>query len=188
MEAARLEAALWCNDWQPPLHPLPPCSHGKLPRPARVGARRGVRRGQVPVPDPRPARARHQLGKRQPSSGHQRWEVGAEQLSGAAELWQGPQRLFLSPRYTLLPTGVLQITGVRLEDAGRFCCVAHNSAGVKHSAEAVLTVSGPSISTLLQTNSSWNLFHDSLLFCHQFILLLSSDNIPKIFQPYCLSD
>lgn len=49
----------------------PPRSHGRLPRPARVGARRGVWRGQVPVPDPRSARARHQLGKRQPSSGHQ---------------------------------------------------------------------------------------------------------------------
>ncbi|XP_026793262.3 immunoglobulin superfamily DCC subclass member 3 [Pangasianodon hypophthalmus] len=45
-------------------------------------------------------------------------------------------------RYTLLPTGVLQITGVRPEDGGVFCCVAHNSAGVKHSAGARLTVSG----------------------------------------------
>ncbi|KAG7468010.1 hypothetical protein MATL_G00138260 [Megalops atlanticus] len=45
-------------------------------------------------------------------------------------------------RYTLLPTGVLQITGLRAEDSGVFCCVAHNSAGVKHSAEASLTVSG----------------------------------------------
>ncbi|KAM9408422.1 immunoglobulin superfamily DCC subclass member 3 [Pholidichthys leucotaenia] len=45
-------------------------------------------------------------------------------------------------RYTLLPTGVLQITGVREEDSGKFCCVAHNSAGVKHSAEALLTISG----------------------------------------------
>ncbi|XP_020794639.1 immunoglobulin superfamily DCC subclass member 3 [Boleophthalmus pectinirostris] len=44
-------------------------------------------------------------------------------------------------RYTLLPTGVLQITGVRGEDRGRFCCVAHNSAGVKHSTEALLTIS-----------------------------------------------
>uniref|UniRef100_A0A8C6P2V4 Immunoglobulin superfamily DCC subclass member 3 n=1 Tax=Nothobranchius furzeri TaxID=105023 RepID=A0A8C6P2V4_NOTFU len=44
-------------------------------------------------------------------------------------------------RYTLLPTGVLQITGVREEDSGKFCCVAHNSAAVKHSAEALLTVS-----------------------------------------------
>ncbi|KAK7913212.1 hypothetical protein WMY93_013423 [Mugilogobius chulae] len=44
-------------------------------------------------------------------------------------------------RYTLLPTGVLQITGVREEDRGRFCCVAHNSAGVKHSTEALLTIS-----------------------------------------------
>lgn len=49
---------------------------------------------------------------------------------------------FSSFRYTLLPTGVLQITGVREEDSGKFCCVAHNSAGVKHSAEALLTVSG----------------------------------------------
>ncbi|XP_053722747.1 immunoglobulin superfamily DCC subclass member 3 isoform X2 [Synchiropus splendidus] len=45
-------------------------------------------------------------------------------------------------RYTLLPTGVLQITAVREEDSGKFCCVAHNSAGVKHSTEAILTVSG----------------------------------------------
>ncbi|KAI5626152.1 immunoglobulin superfamily DCC subclass member 3 [Silurus asotus] len=45
-------------------------------------------------------------------------------------------------RYTLLPTGVLQITGVRPEDGGVFCCVAHNSAGVKHSTGARLTVSG----------------------------------------------
>lgn len=50
--------------------------------------------------------------------------------------------IFLSYRYTLLPTGVLQITGLREEDGGKYCCVAHNSAGVKHSAEALLTVSG----------------------------------------------
>lgn len=49
---------------------------------------------------------------------------------------------FLSRRFTLLPTGVLQITGVREEDSGGFCCVAHNSAGVKYSTEALLTVSG----------------------------------------------
>ncbi|XP_046898476.1 immunoglobulin superfamily DCC subclass member 3 [Hypomesus transpacificus] len=45
-------------------------------------------------------------------------------------------------RYTLLPTGVLQITGVQQGDSGVFCCVAHNSAGVKHSNGARLTVSG----------------------------------------------
>ncbi|XP_016093022.1 immunoglobulin superfamily DCC subclass member 3-like [Sinocyclocheilus grahami] len=45
-------------------------------------------------------------------------------------------------RFTLLPTGVLQITGVCPEDSGMYCCVAHNSAGVKHSAGAQLTVSG----------------------------------------------
>ncbi|MBN3311631.1 IGDC4 protein, partial [Atractosteus spatula] len=45
-------------------------------------------------------------------------------------------------RYTLLPTGVLQITGVRPEDSGIFRCVAENTAGVKRSAGASLTVSG----------------------------------------------
>lgn len=55
-------------------------------------------------------------------------------------LWAGLCRSLC--RYTLLPTGVLQITGVRPEDGGVFCCVAHNSAGVKHSAGAQLTVSG----------------------------------------------
>lgn len=52
-------------------------------------------------------------------------------------------------RFTLLPTGVLQITGVRPEDSGVYCCVAHNSAGVKHSAGAQLTVSGLSYISLL---------------------------------------
>ncbi|XP_041083010.1 immunoglobulin superfamily DCC subclass member 3-like [Polyodon spathula] len=45
-------------------------------------------------------------------------------------------------RYTLLPTGVLQITGVRAEDSGIFRCVAANIASVKRSLEARLTVSG----------------------------------------------
>ncbi|MGH0140884.1 UNVERIFIED_CONTAM: hypothetical protein FKN15_049138 [Acipenser sinensis] len=45
-------------------------------------------------------------------------------------------------RYTLLPTGVLQITGVRAEDSGIFRCVATNIASVKRSLEARLTVSG----------------------------------------------
>ncbi|XP_029431086.1 immunoglobulin superfamily DCC subclass member 3 [Rhinatrema bivittatum] len=45
-------------------------------------------------------------------------------------------------RYTLLPTGVLQITGLRGEDAGLYRCVATNLASVKFSPEARLTVSG----------------------------------------------
>ncbi|XP_053127653.1 immunoglobulin superfamily DCC subclass member 3 isoform X2 [Hemicordylus capensis] len=45
-------------------------------------------------------------------------------------------------RYTLLPKGVLQITGLRAEDAGIFHCVATNIASVKNSREARLTVSG----------------------------------------------
>ncbi|XP_053220662.1 immunoglobulin superfamily DCC subclass member 3 isoform X1 [Podarcis raffonei] len=45
-------------------------------------------------------------------------------------------------RYTLLPKGVLQITGLRAEDTGIFHCVATNIANVKFSRGARLTVSG----------------------------------------------
>ncbi|KAG8440763.1 hypothetical protein GDO86_006486 [Hymenochirus boettgeri] len=47
-----------------------------------------------------------------------------------------------NPRYTLLPTGVLQITALRTEDAGIYQCVARNAAGVKHSPSATLMVTG----------------------------------------------
>ncbi|XP_077323843.1 immunoglobulin superfamily DCC subclass member 3-like [Lithobates pipiens] len=47
------------------------------------------------------------------------------------------------PRYTLLPTGVLQITALQGEDGGTFRCVAKNAAGNKYSPEAMLTVTGP---------------------------------------------
>ncbi|XP_078539592.1 immunoglobulin superfamily DCC subclass member 3 [Lissotriton helveticus] len=45
-------------------------------------------------------------------------------------------------RYTLLPTGVLQITSLRAQDSGMFRCVATNIANVKYSPEARLVVSG----------------------------------------------
>lgn len=45
-------------------------------------------------------------------------------------------------RYTLLPKGVLQITGLRAEDSGVFYCVASNIASVRVSHGARLTVSG----------------------------------------------
>ncbi|XP_042200048.1 LOW QUALITY PROTEIN: immunoglobulin superfamily DCC subclass member 3 [Callorhinchus milii] len=45
-------------------------------------------------------------------------------------------------RFTLLPTGVLQITGVREEDSAVYQCVAANSASTKYSDEASLAVSG----------------------------------------------
>lgn len=57
------------------------CSHGRLPRPTRVGACWAVWCGEIPVPDPWSARARHQLGKRQPSCGHQGWEVGPNHIT-----------------------------------------------------------------------------------------------------------
>lgn len=102
-----------------------------------------------------------------------------------------PHRVSVSRRYTLLPTGVLQITGVRLEDSGRFCCVAHNSAGVKHSAEAVLTVSGPRHFYPHAPNKfikeSGFCSATSAFFCYLQLCYIVIFNIAKIFQPYCLS-
>lgn len=183
--AARLQAAPPRNDWQTP-HFL--CSHGKLPRPARVGARRGVRRGPVPVPDPRTARARHQLGKRQPSSGHQRWEVGADQLARGDWRSDGSSPGSLSLVGTLFcPPVFCRLQGCVWRTAGGSAAwpttaQEWNTARRRSSRFQVHTLQ-PS----LTTNSSWNLSHSRPLFCHKCILLLSSDNIPKIFQAYCLS-
>ncbi|XP_059921495.1 immunoglobulin superfamily DCC subclass member 3-like isoform X1 [Gadus macrocephalus] len=43
-------------------------------------------------------------------------------------------------RYTLLPHGVLQISGLRRGDGGSFRCVATNIANIRYSREALLTV------------------------------------------------
>lgn len=45
-------------------------------------------------------------------------------------------------RFTLLPTGVLQITQVGEADSGIYHCVAANTANTRHSQEASLTVQG----------------------------------------------
>lgn len=45
-------------------------------------------------------------------------------------------------RYTLLPMGILQVTGVRKADAGVFRCVATNIANTRYSHEATLNVTG----------------------------------------------
>ncbi|XP_015235332.1 PREDICTED: immunoglobulin superfamily DCC subclass member 3 isoform X1 [Cyprinodon variegatus] len=45
-------------------------------------------------------------------------------------------------RYTLLPMGILQITGVRRTDSGIFRCVASNIANTRYSHEATLNVTG----------------------------------------------
>ncbi|XP_029976001.1 immunoglobulin superfamily DCC subclass member 3-like [Salarias fasciatus] len=45
-------------------------------------------------------------------------------------------------RYTLLPMGVLQVTGVRQADAGVFRCVATNMANTRYSHEATLNITG----------------------------------------------
>ncbi|KAM6900043.1 immunoglobulin superfamily DCC subclass member 3-like [Xenentodon cancila] len=45
-------------------------------------------------------------------------------------------------RYTLLPMGILQVTGLRKVDAGVFRCVASNIANTRYSNEAMLNVTG----------------------------------------------
>ncbi|XP_035286514.1 immunoglobulin superfamily DCC subclass member 3, partial [Anguilla anguilla] len=45
-------------------------------------------------------------------------------------------------RYTLLPAGILQITGVKRNDAGLYRCMASNIANVRYSHEAQLNVTG----------------------------------------------
>ncbi|KAL0166274.1 hypothetical protein M9458_038118, partial [Cirrhinus mrigala] len=43
-------------------------------------------------------------------------------------------------RYTLLPMGILQITGVKKSDAGVYRCVATNTANTRYSHDAYLNV------------------------------------------------
>ncbi|XP_077600148.1 immunoglobulin superfamily DCC subclass member 3 [Stigmatopora nigra] len=48
----------------------------------------------------------------------------------------------IDSRYTLLPMGILQVTGVRQADVGVFRCVANNIANTRYSHEAILNVTG----------------------------------------------
>ncbi|XP_008329778.1 immunoglobulin superfamily DCC subclass member 3 [Cynoglossus semilaevis] len=69
------------------------------------------------------------------------------QINGIPEAnitWERDRRLLNTTdiRYTLLPMGVLQVTGVKQSDAGIFRCVASNIANVRYSHDAVLNVTG----------------------------------------------
>lgn len=132
-------------------------SYGRFSCAATFCACRAGRCWTVSVPNPWPAWAGHQLGKGRAARGYLWWQV-APYTHFHTMTFEGMCPVFLQHihvslsllaclylslcRYTLLPTGVLQITGVHPEDGGVYCCVAHNSAGVKHSAGAQLTVSG----------------------------------------------
>ncbi|XP_075995005.1 immunoglobulin superfamily DCC subclass member 3 [Genypterus blacodes] len=67
------------------------------------------------------------------------------QVNGIPEAniaWERDRRPLTAedPRYTLLPNGVLQITGVQRTDSGLYRCVATNTANTRYSHEAQLSV------------------------------------------------
>lgn len=68
--------------------------------------------------------------------------------------------MFASCRYTLLPNGVLQITGAQQADRGLFRCVASNIANTRYSHEAQLSVTGKT--KLRATKPTVTLFAASL--------------------------
>ncbi|XP_062302040.1 immunoglobulin superfamily DCC subclass member 3, partial [Osmerus eperlanus] len=69
------------------------------------------------------------------------------QVNGVPEAsitWERDRTLLSTSdnRYTLLPMGILQITGVRRIDAGVYRCMASNMANTRNSHEATLNVTG----------------------------------------------
>ncbi|KAF7641608.1 hypothetical protein LDENG_00276330 [Lucifuga dentata] len=65
-------------------------------------------------------------------------------IPGANITWEKDRRPLRpeDPRYTLLPNGVLQVTGARRTDGGFYRCVATNIANTRYSHEAQLSVTG----------------------------------------------
>ncbi|TSK31404.1 Immunoglobulin superfamily DCC subclass member 3 [Bagarius yarrelli] len=73
-----------------------------------------------------------------------RFQCQVNSIPEASITWE-KDRMAISTsneRYTLLPMGILQITGVKRSDAGIFRCVATNIANIRYSHEALLNVTG----------------------------------------------
>ncbi|XP_053128876.1 immunoglobulin superfamily DCC subclass member 4 isoform X2 [Hemicordylus capensis] len=75
-------------------------------------------------------------------NGVARFECRIEGLPPPVITWEKDHMAVPSePRFIVLPNGVLQITDVQENDAGKYQCMATNSAGKRYSSFAVLSVS-----------------------------------------------
>ncbi|XP_062846743.1 immunoglobulin superfamily DCC subclass member 3 [Trichomycterus rosablanca] len=73
-----------------------------------------------------------------------RFQCEVNSIPEANITWEKDQMVISTSngRYTFLPMGILQITGVRKSDAGVYRCVARNIANIRYSHEAMLNVTG----------------------------------------------
>ncbi|XP_007439663.1 immunoglobulin superfamily DCC subclass member 3-like [Python bivittatus] len=77
-----------------------------------------------------------------------RFQCFVQGVPEATITWEHNQTALMTDdyRFTLLPTGILQITGVRRSDVGTYRCVARNIANTRYSQEATLSISGEQVS------------------------------------------
>ncbi|KAM6435005.1 immunoglobulin superfamily DCC subclass member 3-like [Liasis olivaceus] len=72
-----------------------------------------------------------------------RFQCFVQGVPEATITWEHNQTALMTDdyRFTLLPTGILQITGVRRSDVGTYRCVARNIANTRYSQAATLSIS-----------------------------------------------
>ncbi|XP_018427847.1 PREDICTED: immunoglobulin superfamily DCC subclass member 3-like [Nanorana parkeri] len=73
-----------------------------------------------------------------------RFQCLTTSIPKATITWERNRTVLITsdPRYTVLPDGILQISGVTHDDIGTYRCLATNPANSRHSKEAWLTLTG----------------------------------------------
>ncbi|XP_048828340.1 immunoglobulin superfamily DCC subclass member 4-like isoform X2 [Brienomyrus brachyistius] len=91
----------------------------------------------------------HPRSQTVPVGGLARFQCQVDGLPVPNITWErNDDPLPLLPRYTALPNGVLQISGVQEEDVGSYRCVASNAANRRLSRDATLTITPGHITSL----------------------------------------